>query len=75
MQVSYQSSCYDVSTVVNRYVRKMPLNPGMYSFCEVNAKGYNIRTGVCSADDIPEDIRKKADMQRGGQFRYILWPM
>ena len=75
MQVSYKSSGYAPEIVANRYVRKMPLNPGMYGFYEVNAKGYNIRTGVCSADDIPEDIRKKADMLRGGQFSYILWPM
>lgn len=75
MQVSYQSSCYAPSTVVKRYVCKMPLNPGMYCFCEVNAQGYNTRTGVCVADDIPAEIREKADKLNGGPFSYVEWPM
>jgi hypothetical protein len=74
MKITYQSRTYSPEKVTARYVRKST-DGYSYSFCEVDAQRYDIRRGVVNADEVPEEIRKKADGFAGLVWSYVEWPI
>lgn len=75
MTITYQSGSYTPERVVERYVRRSCVDDS-YTFCEVGEdRRWNIRTGKVDGDDIPGDIRSKADALRDQAFGYVAWPI
>jgi|JI9StandDraft_2_1071091.scaffolds.fasta_scaffold822700_1 hypothetical protein len=75
MTVTYQSKRYAPELVVERYVRRSSVDSS-YTFCEVGEdRRWDLRQGKVDGEDIPEDIRSKADGLRDQAFGYVPWPI
>lgn len=78
MKITYQSKSYSAENVAMRYVRAARQgedSKGSYFFCEVNKKNLNIRTGYVTAEEVPADVRTKADKLQGQCFSFVDWPL
>ena len=71
MKTMYKTGNYHPKQVVTRYVCAAPEG---YKFCEVNKDHYDIHQGIVDAEEIPDDIRKKADELYMSAFGYVEWP-
>jgi hypothetical protein len=72
--VRYVGRDYDPSMVRKRYVAK-GIGGGPYRWCEVgDDRRFDIRQGVCDADDLPEDIRQQCDNYTGALYA-CEWPL
>jgi hypothetical protein len=83
LKEKWRSKHYDVLAVEARFVRTVATwgALGAYEFCETAhipaAKGwrrFDIRQGFCDAEDLPDDVRAKADALAGMAWRYVDWP-
>lgn len=72
---------YKPEKVKARYVRA----PGRYlnQYCQVelgylgesDETLYEIRSLFCDAEDLPPDIKAKADKEAGTDYPYVRWPL
>lgn len=70
---TWTSSHYSPAKVESRYVRCEA--PGIFKWCEVGAfPRFDLRQGTVTPDEIPADIREKAEALTGHAFGYVLWP-
>lgn len=59
----------------NRYVKRSSLQKGTYSWCIQDAldRRFDVAQGTCTAEDLPDDIRKICDEYQG-YFYACEWP-
>lgn len=58
---------------MKRYVRADSIHD--YVWCTKQERSrFDYEQGICSASDIPEDVRAAADALRGYTFSYVDWP-
>jgi hypothetical protein len=70
MEVTYVAKSYKPDLPVTRYVRKA--GEDVYFWCEV-VKGWDVRQGTAERDDVPEEVRVKADAIAGTFPSYVQW--
>lgn len=73
MRVTYTSKYYAPENVTARYVRRSATCETYY-FCETDAKRWDIRQGTVNAAELPETVRKAADVRAGYFPSYVAWP-
>ena len=58
-----------------RYVRAAV--DGVYVWCtqSVEKPQYDVAQGICDAEEMPQDVKEKADGMRGCAFSYVEWPL
>ena len=74
--VVYKSKNYSPELVKTRYVRAISSTPGEYGYAEVGEDPrYDLLQGIMSAEDIPLELRSKADKLKSQAFGYVEWPL
>ena len=65
---------YSPGQVVSRYVRID--GNGVFRFCEVGEdRWYDLRQGTVDREDLPADVIKAAEANRGKFPSYTAWPI
>lgn len=75
IKTKYRNTCLPADG--KRYVRKDSLGGG-YFWCETGSRGgwrYDVAQGTCDAEDLPLEVKEKADALRGYQPGYVEWPL
>lgn len=76
MIVTYTSTKYRPEYVRKRYVYCVSVNQQRFTFCEVGEdRRYDLRQGIVSANEIPDDIRRAAETQSGQAYGKVEWPL
>ena len=70
MEVTSIGRSYKPGLPVTRYVRKA--GDDVYFWCEV-VDGLDVRQGTAEREDVPEEIRAKADAIAGTFPSYVQW--
>lgn len=77
MIVTYQSPKYAPQLVRARYVRAcLHGEASQWRWCEVGENpAFDLRQGSAETSEIPQDVRQKAEKQRGRAWSYVDWPI
>ncbi|HEJ4407852.1 TPA: hypothetical protein SL557_000131 [Pseudomonas aeruginosa] len=74
MQVTNQNRKYSPSLVMDRFVQRDITSNG-YVITEVSAAGWTLREGRVEADELPDEVRAKADAERYSSDARVPWPL
>ena len=75
MEATFTAKEWQPGQVRARYVRAN-VKGGDYSWCEVgDDRRYDLRQGLVTAEELPDDIRAAADALRGTWPGYVDWPL
>lgn len=69
MEVTYRARSYKPDLPVTCYVRK---SGDKYFWCEMH-DGWDVRQGTAESEDLPADVRAKADAIAGNWPSYVEW--
>jgi hypothetical protein len=72
MEVTYIAKSYKPDLPISRYVRR---SGDGYFWCEMCDGWDVVRQGTADADDVPDEIRAKADAIAGTFPSYVQWPL
>jgi hypothetical protein len=70
VEVTYIAKSYKPDLPVTRYVRRA--GDDVYFWCEV-VNGWDVRQGTADKDDLPDEVRAKADAIAGRWLSYVEW--